>query len=187
MAAVVPVGEHDALARNTVDVDAAVKAILAHQPVAIVQISAYKSCAAFIKQARAKGFGGQFFNVSFVGSKALADELGDAGSGVVISQVVPFPFSPSSAVVREYQQRMAEAGDKELDFSSMEGFLSARVLVEGLKRAGRNLSRDALITGLESIRDLNLGGFTISYSPTDHTGSDFTDLTIVGRGSKFIH
>ena len=59
---------------------------------AIVQVSAYKSCAAFIKQARAKGFGGQFFNVSFVGSKALADELGDEGKGVVISQVVPFPF-----------------------------------------------------------------------------------------------
>jgi ABC-type branched-subunit amino acid transport system substrate-binding protein len=180
----VATGAHE---RNSVDVANALTSILKASPEAIVQISAYKSCAAFIKQARAKGFGGQFFNVSFVGSKALADELGDAGSGVVISQVVPFPFSPSSAIVREYQQRMGEAGDKELDFSSLEGFLSARVLVEGLKRAGRNLTRDALITGLESIRDLNLGGFTISYSPTDHTGSDFTDLTIVGRGGKFVH
>ena len=174
-------------ARNSVDVASALTSILKASPEAIVQISAYKSCAAFIKQARAKGFGGQFFNVSFVGSKALADELGDAGNGVVISQVVPFPFSPSSAIVREYQQRMSEAGDKDLDFSSLEGFLGARVLVEGLKRAGRNLTRDGLITALESIRDLNLGGFTISYSPTDHTGSDFTDLTIVGRGGKFVH
>jgi branched-chain amino acid transport system substrate-binding protein len=180
----VATGPHE---RNSTDVNKALASILKGSPDAIVQISAYKSCAAFIKQARAKGFGGQFFNVSFVGSKALADELGDAGNGVVISQVVPFPYSPSSAIVREYQQRMAEAGDKELDFSSLEGFLSAKVFVEGLKRAGRNLTRDGLITGLESMHDVNFGGFTISYSPTDHTGSNFTDLTIVGRGGKFVH
>ena len=149
--------------RNTVDVSKSLATILGASPEAIVQISAYKSCAAFIKQARAKGFGGQFFNVSFVGSKALADELGDAGNGVVISQVVPFPYIPSSSIVREYQQRMAESGQKELDFSSLEGFLTAKVFVEGLKRAGRNLTRDSLIAGLESMREVNLGGFMVNY------------------------
>jgi ABC-type branched-subunit amino acid transport system substrate-binding protein len=173
--------------RNSTDVAKALSSILPAAPEAIVQVSAYKSCAAFIKQARAKGFGGQFFNVSFVGSQALADELGDAGNGVVISQVVPFPYGSSSAVVREYHQRMKEANQKELDFSSLEGFLTAKVFVEGLKRAGRNLTRDGLINGLESIRDLNLGGFQINYGPNNHTGSSFTDLTIVGRGGKFVH
>jgi ABC-type branched-subunit amino acid transport system substrate-binding protein len=179
----VATGTHE---RNSVDVNKALAAILAAGPEAIVQISAYKSCAAFIKQARAKGYGGQFFNVSFVGSKALADELGDVGSGVVISQVVPFPYTPSSPLVREYQERMTQAGDKEFDFSSMEGYLTAKVFVEGLKRAGRNLTRDSLIGGLEAMREVNLGGFIISYGPKDHMGSTYTDLTIVGRGGKFV-
>ncbi len=173
--------------RNTVDVAGALNAILAEQPEAVVQIGAYKACAEFIKQARAKGYGGQFFNVSFVGAKALADELGPVGMGVVISQVVPFPYTPSSAVVREYQQRMKEAGDQEYDFSSMEGFLIGRVFVEGLRRAGRNLTRDSFIAGLETMKDVNLGGFEVSYSAKDHSGSKYTDLTIIGTGGRFMH
>ena len=173
--------------RNSVDVTQSLDTLVKAEPEAIVQISAYKSCAALIKQARAKGYGGRFFNVSFVGSRALADELGDAGQGVVISQVVPFPYSQSSPIVREYQQRMTESGQKDFDFSSMEGFITARVLVEGLRRAGKNLTRDGLINALESMRDVNLGGFTISYSPKNHQGSNYTDLTFVGRGGKFMH
>jgi len=173
--------------RNSVDVAKALEAILKSEPEAVVQISAYTSCAAFIKAARAKGYGGQFFNVSFVGSKALADALGEAGAGVVISQVVPFPYIANSQVVREYQQRMSEAGHKDFDFSSMEGFLTARVLVEGLRRAGKTLSRETLIVGLESMHDLNLGGFTVNYSAKEHQGSSFTDLTIIGRNGKFMH
>jgi len=173
--------------RNTVDVAASMETLVKSEPEAIVQIGAYKACAALIKQARAKGYGGQFFNVSFVGSRALAEELGDAGQGVVISQVVPFPFAQGIPIVREYQLRMTEAGQKDFDFSSLEGYLTARVLVEGIRRAGKNLSRDALIAGLESMHDVNLGGFTITYGAKDHQGSNFTDLTIIGRGGKFIH
>ena len=173
--------------RNSVDVAKSLEAILKSEPEAVVQISAYKSSAAFFKQARAKGYGGQFFNVSFVGSKALADDLGDAGQGVVISQVVPFPYAGNSGVVRDYQQRMLEAGQKEFDFTSMEGYLTARVLVEGLRRAGRTLTRESLISGLESMHDVNLGGFTVNYSAKNHQGSNFTDLTIIGRGGKFMH
>ena len=172
--------------RNSVDVAAPLAEILKAAPEAVIQISAYKSCAALIKQARAKAYGGQFFNVSFVGSKALAEELGDAGAGVTISQVVPFPYTPSSAIVREYQQRMTEAGNKDFDFSSMEGFLAAKVFTEGLRRAGKNLTRESLATALESLRDHNMGGFTISYAPKSHEGSRFTDLTIIGRGGKFM-
>jgi ABC-type branched-subunit amino acid transport system substrate-binding protein len=173
--------------RNSADVSKAVETLIPTGAQAIVQVSAYKSCAAFIKQARAKGFGGQFFNVSFVGSKALADELGDEGKGVVISQVVPFPFVANSAVVRDYQEKMTRAGDKEFDFSSLEGYLSARVFTEGLKRAGRNLTRDSLTNGLETLRDFDFGGFTINYTPSNHLGSNFTDLTIIGREGRFVH
>ncbi|MES2937550.1 MAG: ABC transporter substrate-binding protein [Pseudomonadota bacterium] len=172
--------------RNTVDVAKALAAILPAQPEAIVQISAYKSCAAFIKQARAKGYGGQFFNVSFVGAKALADELGEGGAGVVITQVVPFPYGAATPIVREYQQLMTEAGQKDPDFSSMEGFLTAKVFVEGLRRAGRNPTRDGLIAGIESMRDWDMGGFTVRYSATDHTGSSYVDVTTIGREGKFL-
>lgn len=172
--------------RNSAEVGAALHTILAAQPEAVVQIGAYQACAEFIRQARAQGYGGQFFNVSFVGSKALADALGPAGMGVVISQVVPFPYIPSTAVVREYQQRMKEAGAAEFDFSSMEGFLIGKVFVEGVRRAGRNLTRESLIAGLESMKDVNLGGFEISYSAKDHAGSRYTDLTIIGTGGRFV-
>ena len=173
--------------RNSVDVAASLAELLKLAPEAVVQISAYKSSAALIKQARAKSYSGQFFNVSFVGARALNDELGDIGVGVTIAQVVPFPFASSSAVGREYQQRMTEAGDKDFDFSSMEGFLAAKVLTEGLRRAGKALSRDALVTALESLRDYNMGGFTVTYGPGDHEGSKFTELTIMARGGKFMH
>jgi ABC-type branched-subunit amino acid transport system substrate-binding protein len=173
--------------RNTVDVAKSLDEILKAAPEAVVQISAYKSSAAFIKQARAKGFTGQFFNVSFVGAKALADELGDAGAGVVISQVVPFPYQGSSAVVREYQQQMLDAGQKEFDFSSFEGFLAAKVMVEGLRRTGRFLTREGLIENLETLREHNLGGFTVNYSPASHAGSSYSELTIIARGGKFVH
>ena len=173
--------------RNSVDVAEALAEILKANPEAVIQISAYKSCAALIKQARAKSYGGQFFNVSFVGSKALADELGEASAGVSISQVMPFPYIASSAVVREYQERMTQAGNKDYDFSSMEGFLAAKVLTEGLRRAGgKNLSREGFITALETLRDFSMGGFTVNYSAKNHEGSRYTDLTTIGRGGKFI-
>ncbi|MDI1340928.1 ABC transporter substrate-binding protein [Polaromonas sp.] len=172
--------------RNSVDVTTAWAELVKAAPEAVVQISAYKSCAALIKLARSKGYGGQFFNVSFVGSTALSAELGDAGAGVTISQVVPFPYTPSSEIVREYQQRMTDAGNKDFDFSSMEGFLAAKVFVEGVRRAGKALTRAGLVSGLESMRDVNMGGFMVNYSPTNHEASHYTDLTIIGRGGRFV-
>ena len=172
--------------RNSVDVTAALNELVKTSPEAVIQISAYKSSAALIKQARAKSYSGQFFNVSFVGAKALSEELGEAAAGVTISQVVPFPYAASTAVGREYQQRMTESGHKDFDFSSMEGFLAAKVLTEGLRRAGMALSREALTSALESMKDFNMGGFSVSYGPNDHEGSNFTELTIMGRGGKFV-
>ena len=105
---------------------------------------------------------------------------------MTISQVVPFPYIASSPIVREYQQRMTEAGNKDFDFSSMEGFLAAKVFTEGLRRAGRSLTRESLVTALESIREYNMGGFYVNYSPKSHEGSRFTDLTLIGRGGRFV-
>ncbi len=164
--------------RNTVDVAGAVKSILPAQPQAIVQISAYKSCAAFIREARKAGFGGTFFNVSFVGTQALADELGKDGQGVMISQVVPYPYSTATPIAREYNEAIKQAGGKaQPNYSSMEGYIAAKVMVEGLRRAAR-LTQDGLISGLESINQ-SFGGFNVSFGARKHTASTFVDLSML--------
>ena len=172
--------------RNTVKVENAVKAISAAKPDAVVMISAYTSIAEFVRQMQKAGSGATFYNVSFVGSKALADALGKDGVGVAISQVVPFPWGTGVPVVKEYQQLAKKAGYTDYNFSALEGFLSAKVAVEGLRRAGRNLTREGYIAAMEKMQDVDLGGFFVSYSPTNRAGSKFVDLTIIGRGGKFL-
>ena len=172
--------------RNTVKVENAVKAINAARPDAVVMISAYTSCAEFIRQMKKAGSAATFYNVSFVGSKALSDALGKEGVGVAISQVVPFPWGTAVPVVKEYHQLSKKAGFTDYNFSAMEGFLVAKVAVEGLRRAGRSLTREGYVDALERMNDVDLGGFFISYSPKNHTGSRFVDLTIIGREGKFL-
>lgn len=173
--------------RNSVDVADAAKKLVAASPDVIVQVSAYSSCAALIKEMRRLGYTGQFANVSFVGSKPLADALGDEGAGVMITQVVPFPFSETLPIEREYMQAMQRAGVKEVGFGSMEGYLVAKAFVEGLRRAGHDLTRDRLIEALESMHDVDLGGFTVSFSPTNHNGSNYSEITLIGQRGQFVH
>jgi ABC-type branched-subunit amino acid transport system substrate-binding protein len=172
--------------RNTVKVENAVKTINAAKPDAVVMISAYTSIAEFVRQMQKAGSGATFYNVSFVGSKALADAMGKDGVGVAISQVVPFPWGTGVPVVKEYQQLAKKAGFTDYNFSALEGFLSAKVAVEGLRRAGRNLTREGYVAAMEKMQDVDLGGFFVSYSPTNRAGSKFVDLTIIGRGGKFL-
>lgn len=171
--------------RNTVDVAKSVQDIVAAKPDAVVQISAYKSCAAFIREARKAGYGGTFYNVSFVGTQALADELGKEGRGVMISQVMPFPFSTTTPISREYLDAVRKAGaDAKPNYSSMEGYLAAKVLAEGLKRAGRNPSRESLVSALESIQNANFGGFNVNFGPRSHVASRFVDLSMLTDDGK---
>jgi ABC-type branched-subunit amino acid transport system substrate-binding protein len=173
--------------RNTVDVAKAVADILPRMPEAIVQISAYKSCAAFIRAARKAGYGAMFINVSFVGTQALADELGKEARGVMVSQVMPYPFSTTTAISREYLDAVRKAGpDVQPNYSSMEGFVAAKVMAEGLRRAGRNPSRDALIASLESIRGTSFGGFNVDFSAQRHVASNFVDLSVLTEDGKVL-
>jgi len=173
--------------RNTVKVQDAVKVINGVQPDGVIMISAYTSIAEFVREMKAAGSTTQFYNVSFVGSTALADALKGEGYGVAISQVVPYPWSPSVPIVKEYQEVMAKAGHSpDTNFSSLEGYLVAKVMVEGLKRAGKDLTREKLIAALEGMNSVDLGEFMVSFSPTNHSGSRFVDLTMIGHSGKFI-
>jgi len=172
--------------RNTIKVEDAVKSINAVQPDGVVMISAYTSITEFVRQMKRLGSSTQFHNVSFVGSKALADSLKDEGYGVAISQVVPFPWSPSVPIVKEYQEIMSKSGNSDFNFSSLEGFIVAKVMVEGLKRAGKDLTREKLVAALEGMSNVDLGEFVVNFSPISHSGSKFVDLTMIGRGGKFL-
>jgi len=166
--------------RNSIEVAAAVKVLTLAAPDAIVQIGAYKACAAFIRAARKSGYGGTFYNVSFVGTQALADELGKDGAGVVVSQVVPSPYNAARPIAREFVEAVKKAGgDYQANFSSMEGYLAAKVIVDGLRRAGSKPTRETLIAGLESLGNQSYGGFAVSFSPSDHVASSFVELSML--------
>ncbi len=171
--------------RNSVDVAAAVKALVPSKPDAIIQVSAYKSCAAFIREARKAGFGGQFYNVSFVGTRALSDELGKEGAGVVITQVVPSPYNAAVPITREFQAAAAAHGKNvNVNYSSFEGYLAARMFADGLARAGNRVSREGLISGLEAIGKADYGGFQLNLSSRDHVASNFVEKSMLAGDGR---
>ncbi|MFG6456636.1 ABC transporter substrate-binding protein [Roseateles sp. BYS96W] len=171
--------------RNSVDVAAAVKTIAAVQPDAVVQISAYKSCAAFIREMRKGGYFGQFYNVSFVGTQALADELGKDAAGIVVSQVMPSPFGATAGLVNDYQQALQKVDPKaEPNYGSMEGYVAARVMVDALRRLGGKLNRDALIAALEGLSGYDARGYRLNFGPNKHNGSSFVELSMLTSDGK---
>jgi ABC-type branched-subunit amino acid transport system substrate-binding protein len=100
--------------------------------------------------------------------------------------VVPFPWASSIPVVKEYQALSTKAGNKDFNFGAMEGFLVAKTFVEGLRRTGKDVTREKYIDAMEKMQDVDLGGFFVSFSPKSHAGSKFVDLTIIGREGKFM-
>ena len=173
--------------RHSTDVAAAAKTLLAAKPGAVVLISTYSSAAALIKEMRRAGYGGQFVSMSYVGGRALADELGNAGVGVIVSEIVPFPWGEATPLQREFNKAMQKAGEVRLAFGAMEGFLAAKTLVEGLRRAGPELTRAKLVAALETMSSWDAGGLRISFSPDSHNGTHFVEMTMIGTGGRFVH
>lgn len=168
-------------ARNTVDVASGVKELKTAAPEAIVMVGSYKACAEFVKQAKAAGIKAVFLNLSFVGTSAFISEVGSDGEGVYITQVVPSPWDTSIPVVKEYQADMKAQGASSYDYTSLEGYVAAKAFGEALKGAGKNLTVDSLLSSLNGM-NIDLGGFSVRFSPTDHAGSKKVWLTIVKGG-----
>ena len=171
-------------ARNTENIKVPLLDLRRYRPDAVVIIGAYRPAAAMIRWARKLGFDPYFVNISFVGSSALARELGSAGEGVFITQVVPFPKNPQVEVVAQYQQALAAvAPDAEPGFVSLEGYLAGRLVAEGVRMAGSPVTREGFLEALRAAAEIRLGGFDLSYGPTDNQGSDQVYLTVIdGRG-----
>jgi branched-chain amino acid transport system substrate-binding protein len=168
--------------RNSTQVRSAVARIEAANPNAVLIITAYPSSAAFSRELRRRGSAAQLMNVSFVGTRGLQESLpGGHASGIGIAQVVPFPWNRRLPVVAEYQRLMRrQTPQASLSFTSLEGFLAARLMTEGLQRAGPDPSRERLVQGLQSIQQLDLGGFTLALGKGDREASSYTDLTFLG-------
>ncbi|HLG81042.1 MAG TPA: ABC transporter substrate-binding protein [Bradyrhizobium sp.] len=169
--------------RNTVAVKSALLAIKRADPEAVVMVSPYKPAAEFIKLAHKIDFNPVFVNISFVGAVALAKELGPDGSGVVISQVVPFPWDASIKVVADYQAAIKALDPQaQPDFVSLEGYIAGRLVINAIDKVGDNLTREAL---LQTIRNgtFDIGGLKISYG-SDRAGLDTVFMTVIqGDGS----
>ena len=169
--------------RNSVDVTAAVEAIAKAKPQAVVMVTLYKPTAAFVKAMKKAGQSPMFMTLSPVGTEQLVAELGPDARGIGISQVMPYPFNDIVPMVRDYQKLVgAKAG---YSYYGIEAYAMARVMVDALKRMGKDPSREKLMAALEST-SLDMGGLKVAYSATNRQGSRFVELTVIGPGGKVL-
>jgi ABC-type branched-subunit amino acid transport system substrate-binding protein len=172
--------------RNTLAIKTALLAVRKVRPHAVIMISPYKPAAEFIKLARQIKLDTTFVNISFVGSDALAKELGSAGAGVVVTQVVPFPKDAAIPVVGRYQAALkASAPDAQPGFVSLEGYLVGRAIIGALEKVNGDPTRQALMETVRKTGGFDLGGFKLAYSDTSNRGSDHVFLTVIQPDGSF--
>ena len=172
--------------RNTSAVKTALLDLQEGDPEAVIMIGAYEPMAELIKWARVTEMDVLFLNVSFVGSNALARELGPDGVGVLVTQVVPFPEDGSLPVVAAYQRALAAyAPEAAPGFVSLEGYLAGRLAIMGLERCGRELDRACFLDSLRQAEALDIEGFALQYGAADNQGSDKVFLTVIGPDERY--
>lgn len=168
--------------RNTMAVKKGLADLIRAQPDAIVMVGTYQPLAEFIREARANGLNSQLATVSFVGTENLLGALNGAGDGVVISQVVPSPDLKNIAAVNECRDLVKKHASQELGFVNLEGCLTAKVMLAGLQSAGRELSREGLISALEAMKGVDLGQMKVAFSAQNHQAFDQVYLTQIANG-----
>jgi branched-chain amino acid transport system substrate-binding protein len=176
--------------RGSVEIQAGLKEIMAARPQAVIMVGPYGSAAAIVKQAHAAGWRPQFLTVSFVGTEKFIQEAGADAEGTIITQVMP-PYDrtdyPTVGLYRKYLAKYSPGEPP--TFTSLEGFVDAMVVVEGLKRAGKDLTREKFITAIESIHEMNAGlgpRLTLNYSASDHKGFKSVYATVVKNGQPML-
>ena len=176
--------------RNSVDINAGLKEVMAARPQAVIIAGPYAPAAAIVKQAHSDNWRPQFLTVSFVGTEEFIREAGQDAEGTIITQVMPPYDRTDYPTVALYRKCLARYSPGEAPtFVSLEGFVDAMVLVEGLKRAGKELTREKFISAIESIHQMNAGlgqKLTLNYSASDHKGFDNVYPTIVKSGQPVL-
>ncbi len=172
--------------RNTTAVKTALLDVRGGDPGAVILIGAYKPVATLIAWARHIDFDPVFMTISFVGSNALAKELGTAGAGVFVTQVVPFPSGDLPAVVAAYRRALTAYASEALPgFVSFEGYLAGRLAVTALERCGREIDRSCFLASLRRAAVIDLDGFELRYDDGDNQGSDAVFLTVIGSDGRY--
>ena len=181
-----PIAAEGTYERNTVAVKTALLNIKKEEPEAVVMVGAYKPSAEFIKLSRKVNFDPVFVNISFVGASALAKELGEEGKGVIVSQVVPFPWDASIKVIADYQAAIKAADAKaEPEFVSLEGYLVGRLAIAALEKAGTNPTREGMLKAIKDTGKFEFGGLTMTFGANDNEGLDHVFMTMIQPDGKF--
>ncbi len=172
--------------RNSHEVGEAVKEIAKVSPQAVVMVTLYKPTAEFVRQMKQTGKTPQFITLSPVSTDLLAKELGADSRGIGVSQVMPYPWTTGTLLAKEYNALAKQYSKAGISYYGIEGFAAAKVLVEALRKTGRDPTREKLVAALESMSAYDVGGFQLSYSATNHSGSKFTELTVIGKDGKVM-
>ena len=177
--------------RNTLAVKTGLLDLRKGNPEAVIIIGAYQPVAALISWARFIGMDPIFMTVSFVGSNALAEELSSmelrsSGTGVFVTQVVPFPTDTSLPIVQSYHRALSDfAPAAEPGFVSFEGYLAGRLAIAALERCGQDVTRACFLDIVRNAQPFDLDGFQLRYGPDDNQGSDAVFLTVIGRDGAY--
>lgn len=175
--------------KNTTNVAAAVKTIAASAPHAVIMVANTAAAAEFIKQAKAADLRTQFVTISTTDAVQLVELIGAAtASGVAITQVVPHPDNRSVPLSKEFRDNFAKFKPEgvQLNHVMLEGYVGAKVLVEGLRRAGPGATRKKLRDTLEQMKNYDIGDLSISFAPNNHVGSTFVDINIISSTGKLL-
>jgi ABC-type branched-subunit amino acid transport system substrate-binding protein len=170
--------------RDTTAVKTALLELKRKHPEAIIVVGAYLPSAVFTQWARKLNVNCPIFNMSFVGSEALAGTLGAAGDGVYITQVVPFPTGDAIPLLTEYREALlANEATAQPSFGSLEGYIAGRLSAVALALAGASPTRESFLSTLHESRTFDIGGFKLSYGPGNNRGSNRVFLTAISRGT----
>jgi ABC-type branched-subunit amino acid transport system substrate-binding protein len=174
-----------AIKRNADVPDSAIKMIISSDPQVIVVTTLYGPAATVVKRLKAEGKGYMVSSLSFVGASQFAKAAGADAAGVSVAQVVPLPKNNTVPIVRECKDAWQKAGMKEeMTTTSLEACIAAKVLVEGIRKAGKDSTREALKKGLEELGHYDAGGIEIAFSPASHYGGKFVDLAVISANGE---
>lgn len=159
------------------------KALAALRPNAAILIGAGPSVVAWVRACKAQ-IGIPVYTFSLSASVATVKELGEDARGLAVARVVPYPWQGVSPLIREFHDSMKRNGDLPTDYDRFFGYINGRVLAEGLRGAGRDPTPQSLTASMERLGRLDLGGYVLNYSPTNHHGSNYVDITVIGPSGK---
>lgn len=169
---------------NGSDAVAAAQALGAAKPQGVIFMAFGPSMVPFVRAAR-QYIGAPMYCISISNAKGILTALGDDARGLAFTHLIPYPWRATTPLLRDFNAAM-DTANIPVDYGHFFGYLNMRILLEGMRRGGKSVSSQSIVAGMESMGRSDLGGYLVDYSPTNHNGSKFVDITIVGPGGRYI-